>query len=98
MVRVELPDAEPEATDTFNLLLFPAVTLVGEKLAVTPVGSPLTESATGELNPLKLLTLRTNAVELPISTLAAAGVGTRVKVPAATVTVSESVRVNPPPV
>jgi len=97
--RTDVPAAAPEGTDTVKvLMLLPAGMLAGEKLAVTPVGSPLTDRATAELNPFKLETVRMNDVELPILTLAPMGFGISVKLWAETVTVNSSVRLNPPPV
>jgi len=97
--RTEVPAAAVEATVTVKVLVpLPPATLEGEKLAVTPVGSPLTDIATVELNPLTLATVRVKAVELPTFTLAPMGLGIRVKLAAETVTVNSRVRVNPPPV
>lgn len=97
--RTEVPAVAVEATLTVNVLLpLPPATLAGEKLAVTPVGSPLTDMATGELNPFALATARVKEVEPPTFTLAPIGLGIRVKLAAETVTVNSRVRVNPPPV
>jgi hypothetical protein len=95
----DVPAAAPEATETVKvLLLLPAGMVAGEKLAVTPVGSPLTDNATAELNPFKLATVRAKEVELPTFTLAPMGFGISVKLWVETVTVNSSVRLNPPPV
>jgi hypothetical protein len=72
--------------------------LVGEKLVVIPVGSPLMDNATAELNPFNLVIVSVKDVEAPTFTLAPVGLGDSVKVAAVTVTVKASVRLNPPPV
>jgi hypothetical protein len=91
--RTDVPAAAPEATETVNVLLpLPAEMVADEKLAVTPVGSPLTDNATAELNPFKLATVRTKDVELPTFTLAPMGFGISVKLWAETVTLNSSAR------
>ena len=98
IASTDVPTAAPEAAETVKVLVpFPEVMLVGEKLPVTPAGSPLTDSATAELNPFKALTVRTNVVELPAFTLAPVGLGSMVKLTADTATLNSRVRLNPPP-
>lgn len=97
--KTDVPDAVPEATETVRvLLLFPDGMVAGEKLAVTPVGSPPADRATGELKPFSRATVSTNDVEPPTLTLAPVGLGVSVKVGPATVRVNATVRLNPPPV
>jgi hypothetical protein len=52
-LKLNVPTVVPEATDNFRMLLpLPGgAMLVGAKLAVTPLGSPLTDNSTAELNP-----------------------------------------------
>lgn len=98
IARTEVPTAAPEAADTVKVLVpFPEAMLEGEKPAVTPAGSPLTDNATAELNPFKAVTVTINVVELPTFTLAPVGLGSMVKLTAETVTVNSIVRLNPPP-
>lgn len=95
----DVPATAVEPAETVKVLLpLPPLTIEGEKPAVIPVGSPLTDNATGELNPLTLATVRVKEVELPRLTLAPVGLGMRVKLAAETVMVNSSVRLNPPPV
>ena len=96
--KAEVPAVADEPTATVSVLLPFPVMLVGEKVAVTPCGRPLTDNATTELNPFKLATVTVNEVELPAFTLAPVGFGVRVKVGAKTVRVNVTVRVNPPPI
>jgi hypothetical protein len=72
--------------------------LLGEKVAVTPFGSPLTESAIVDLNPLIELVFRTTAVELPEVTVALAEFAVSVKDGTTIVKLSVCVCVSPPPV
>lgn len=97
--KAELPAVAVEPAVTVKVLLpFPDVMLVGEKVAVTPCGAPLTDNATGELNPFNPATVTANDVELPTFTLAPVGLGVSVNVLAVRVRVNATVRLNPPPV
>ena len=92
--RTEVPGDAPEATDTVRVLApLPPGIVAGEKLAVTPEGRPLTDSATGELNPLRLDAVIVKVVELPTFTAAPVGLGKRVKLAAETVAANSRVRV-----
>lgn len=97
--NTDVPAVTLEGTDTVRVLVvLPDAMVVGAKLAEAPLGSPLTDSVTAELNPFNLATDSVNAVELPTFTLAPVGLGDRVNVPARTVTLNTIVRTNPPPV
>ena len=89
-----------EAIFSVNVL-FPlpgAVILAGEKVAVTPLGRPLTEKVIAELNPLTTVVANANEADPPGATLALAGLMVMVKLRDATVTAKARVRVSPPPV
>jgi len=75
-----------------------AARLEGAKLAVTPVGKPLTENATGALNPLVPLTV-TFAAALPACVMVSADTSVLMVNPGggATVTDTGKVLVRPPP-
>jgi hypothetical protein len=86
-VNVEVPDPGA-AIDT------------GLKLAVTPLGSPLADSATALLNPPARVDVMVLVVLLPGAAATDVGVTAREKpvpVPAVTASVSEAVWVTPPP-
>jgi hypothetical protein len=97
---VEVPDFAAEDADSVNVLLpLPGVAmLVWVKLAVTPLGGPLTASAIAELNPFTNVVVNVIAAVPPGASLAVAVLGVRVKLGAVTVTLRERVRVRPPPV
>jgi len=99
-VRLKEPAAVPEAAVSVNVLLpLPgAATLVGAKLAVTPAGSPLTDSATADWNPLSAAADRLIAVEAPAVTVALVALGASVKLGGiATVTLTGWATRTPPP-
>src|SRR5579862_2327465 len=57
----------------------------GAKVAVTPLGSPLTESATAELNPFTLAVVKVMGIDPPGATLAVVALEVSVMVGAGTV-------------
>lgn len=75
-----------------------AAMLVGAKLAVTPEGSPLTDSATDELNPFNAAVETVTRAEPPAVTVALVALGVSVKLGTATVRLNGEVLVTPPPV
>ena len=100
MVRVEVPAVAVEAAEIVNVLLpLPGEAMVaGEKLAVTPVGSPVIVNETAELNPFTLAVVNITGVEAPGVTLAPVALGVRVKLEAGkTVRRNARVLVVPPP-
>lgn len=72
--------------------------LVGENRAVTPLGSPASDSATAELNPFNRSVDTPICVAPPIFTVTVAAPKARVKLGAGTVRLSACVLVTPPPV
>jgi hypothetical protein len=79
MVSDELPAACPAETFTVSRENWPAVMCAGERLAVTPLGSPDTLRVANWLKPLLLFRLREYVVLVPCSTLADEGLALRVK-------------------
>jgi predicted short-subunit dehydrogenase-like oxidoreductase (DUF2520 family) len=71
--------------------------LAGAKLAVTPVGNPLTVSATADLNPLAAVVNEIDVV-LPGVTVTLLALGASARLGATTVSEIVEVRVSPPPV
>jgi hypothetical protein len=97
--RAEVPAVAVEPAFTVSVLVpFPDVTLVGEKVAVIPGGTPVTANATAELNPFDGATVITTDAELPTLTPTPVGLGVSVKLGALTARVRATVRLNPPPV
>jgi len=86
-VRVDTPGVAVEVADNVNVLLpFPgAAMLVGAKLAVTPVGSPLIDKATTALNPFTRVVVNVMGIEPPGATLALVALGVNVKLGVSTV-------------
>lgn len=72
--------------------------LLGEKVAVTPPGAPVTARATAELNPFVPATVSVIDAEAPAASGTPVGFADNVKVGAAIVTADTMVRLNPPPV
>ena len=70
-----------EAADRVKVLLpLPgALMLTGAKLGVTPLGAPLTENPTDELNPYNTAVVRVTWADLPAPTLALVALGDKVK-------------------
>jgi hypothetical protein len=66
-VKVETPGAIVEPTDRVMVLcpLPGAAMLVGAKVAVTPLGSPITDSAMAELNPVPATVVRVMGIDPP---------------------------------
>jgi hypothetical protein len=97
---VETPGAVPEAAASVKVLVpLPGdAMLVREKLAVTPLGSPLTDNATAELNPVPAVVVNVMGVEAPGATLALEALDASVKVGGNTVRLMVLVFVTPPPV
>jgi len=81
---VEVPAAAVEAAFSVNVLLpLPdAAMLVGAKLAVTPVGNPLIDKATAEVNPFTRAVVNVMGIEPPGATLALVALGVSVKLEA----------------
>jgi hypothetical protein len=75
------PAAAPEAAASVNVLLpLPgAAMLAGVKLAVTPVGSPLTDHATADWNPFSAAVDSLIGVEPPTTTVALVVLGVSMK-------------------
>lgn len=97
--KAEVPAVAVEPAFTVRVLVpFPDVTLAGEKVAVTPGGTPVTVNATAELNPFEGATVSTTDVELPTFTPTPVELGVSVKLGALTARVRATVRLNPPPV
>ena len=82
-VRVEVPAAAVEAADSVKMLLpLPgAAMLVGAKLAVTPIGDPLTDNVIAELNPVPFAVVKVIGNDPPGATVALVALGVSVKVP-----------------
>jgi hypothetical protein len=80
-VRVEVPAAAVEPAASVKVLrpLPGAAMLVGAKLAVTPLGAPLTDSVITELNPFAKAVVKVMGVEPPGATLALVTLGVKVK-------------------
>lgn len=99
-VSVEVFTAAVDATFRVRVLLpFPGeAMLVGAKLAVTPAGSPLTESASAALNPLTAAPVTMMGVDPPRATVTLAPLSPSVNIGPITVRLSVCVLVNPPPV
>ena len=100
MVRVEVPAVAVEAAEIVNVLLpLPGEAMVaGEKLAVTPVGSPVIVNETAELKPGARAGGNVTGVEAPGVTLAPVVLEVRVKLEAGrTVRRKARVLVVPPP-
>jgi hypothetical protein len=62
--------------------------LVGERVAVTPLGTPLTERYTIELNPVPAVVVKVTGAEPPRATLALAELAVRVRLGFATANVT----------
>lgn len=100
MVRVEVWAAAVEAAVSFSVLV-PApgdAMLVGAKVAVTPLGSPLMEKATAELKPFTRAVVKLMEADPPGATLALVALSVSVKLGAGTVMLNGRVAVSPPPV
>ena len=80
-VRVEVPAAAVEAADSVKMLLpLPgAAMLVGAKLAVTPIGDPLTDNVIAELNPGPFAVVKVIVPDPPGAILALVAFGDSVK-------------------
>jgi hypothetical protein len=85
-VRVETPAVAVEPTDSVKVLLpLPgAAMLVRVKFAVTLFGSPLTDKATAELNPVPAVVVNVMGTEPPGATLALVALDVSVKLGVAT--------------
>ena len=99
IVRVEAPTTAVELAVNVNVLCPEpgAATLVGAKVAVTPLGSPLADKAMAELNPVPAAVVTVMAVDAARATLAVVALNESVKVPV-TVRLRVCVLVTPPPV
>ncbi len=72
--------------------------LVGAKLPVTPVGSPLIDKATAEVNPFTRAVVNVAGIEPPGATLALVALGVSVKLAGGkTVRLNGTVLSAPPP-
>ena len=80
-MSVEEPVSAVAAAASVNVLLpLPgALILVGAKVPVTPVGSPLTDKASAELNPFAVLVVKVTGFELPAGTLTLPALEVRMK-------------------
>jgi len=89
-VRVETPAVAVEPTDNVRVLLpLPgAAILAWLKFAVTPLGSPLTDNATVELNPAPAVVVNVMGTEPPGGTLALGALDVSVKLVVATASVT----------
>ena len=92
-VRTKEEAAVPEAVDTVRVVLpVPGNGMVeGERLAVTPLGAPLTDNAIAELNRYRAAVDSTICVDLPDTTLALVEFGVTVSVKVGDKTVRVSV-------
>jgi len=99
-IRVKEPAAVPEAAASVSVLLpLPgAAILLGARVAVTPLGRPLTDSATADWNPLSAAVDSLIAVAAPATTVAFVALGVSVKLRGITTAkVTGWVTVTPPP-
>jgi hypothetical protein len=71
--------------------------LDGEKLAVTPLGTPVMDKATAPLNPLASTEVRVMRAEVPATTVALAALAVSVKLGVNTVRLRLAVLLIPPP-
>lgn len=90
IVSVKTPAGAEASADKVKVLLpVPgAAMLFWLKLAVTPVGTPLTEKYTVELNPVPAVVVRVKRTDPPGARLALAALDARVKLGFATVTMT----------
>lgn len=97
-VRVEAAIAVVELADNVSVLwpLPGAATLDGDRLGVTPLGAPVIDSATAELNPVPAAVVMVIGVDPLRATLAVVALSDSVKVPE-TVRLNVWVLVTPPP-
>jgi len=79
MVKVEVPTGVLPVVVTVNVELPAPVTVVGEKLAVAPVGSPLALNVTTPPNPFNAPMLAVYVVALPTFTVCVLGLADIVK-------------------
>ena len=84
-VRVAAPNVAFAAAVTVSVEVLP-VAVVGERVAVTPVGAPVTVRPTSPVKPVRV-TLRVLVPLAPCATDSVAGVKARPKVPPVTVSV-----------
>lgn len=96
-VRVDVPTATVDAAFSVSVLLPPPATVAGAKLAVIPLGSPLTDSAILELNPLLAAVATLTAIDPPRATVTFVPPRVRVKLGTVTVRLNARVLVTPPP-
>lgn len=89
-VRVEEPRIAVDAAFSVSVLLpLPGEAMfVGAKLAVTPLGSPLTESVTAAVNPLTVAVVTVMGVDPPRATITFVPPAVSVKLGAITVRLS----------
>lgn len=87
---VEAPTALVEAAANVRVVLpLPgAAMLVGAKVAVIPLGTPVIENATAELNPFTSPVVRVRCVEAPWATAMLVALGVSVKLGVKTVRLS----------
>ena len=99
IVTVETPTTAVLPADNVNVLWpLPGVAmLVGTKLGATPLGSPLTDNAMAELNPVPPAVVTVIGIDPPRETPALLALSERVNVPR-TVRLRVRVLVTPPPV
>ena len=98
-VSVEVFTPALDATFSVSVLLPPPgeAMLVGTKVAVTPLGAPLTDSATAALNPSTTAVVIVIGTEPPRATMTFAPPSAKVKSGPITVRLSACVFVTPPP-
>lgn len=89
-----------EVADSFSVLLPEPgeAILAGVKVAVTPLGRPVTDRATVDLKPFCAAVVKVTGMEPPAVTMILVPLGVSVKVGDGTVSAREAVRVNPAPV
>jgi hypothetical protein len=80
-VKVEVPGAAVEAADSVKVLvpLPGAAKLVGAKVAVTPLGTPLIDNVMAELNPVPLVVVKVIGIDPPGATLGVVALAVSVK-------------------
>lgn len=100
MVKLEEPVVVEDAAVRVSLLapLPGEAMLVGAKTAVTPLGKPVTESATAELNPLSTAVERVTEDEPPTATVELEALAVKLRLGWGTVNERAAVRVMPAPV
>lgn len=96
-VRTDVPTTAVDAAFSVSLLLPLLATLAGTKLAVTPLGNPLTDSVIAELKPLVAAVVTVIGIDPPRATVTFVVPSVRVKLGAITVRLNACFFVTPPP-